>query len=84
MANGAVPERLGKMTLADTDLADDEDRSAFAEISTCCQIMHERAVQLRQPVEVELIKRLGGTEGGAALAQCELLLLASGDLILNQ
>lgn len=61
-----------------------ENGSAFAEISASRYIVHERAVELRQAVEVELIQRLGRAEGGTALAQGELLLLASGDLILNQ
>jgi len=46
--------------------------------------VHERAVELGQALEVELIERLGRAEGGAALAQGELLLLAAGDLALDQ
>jgi hypothetical protein len=42
--------------------------------------MNERAVELGQAVEVELLEGLVGAEAGAAHAEGELLLLAPGDL----
>lgn len=72
------------MTFADANLADDEHGRAFAEIATGRQIVHERAIELGQSFEVELIHRLGRTERGATLTQRELLLLAASDFILNQ
>ena len=41
-------------------------------------------LSLRQALEVELLERLGGAERGAAQPQVELLLLAPGDLVLDQ
>ena len=48
------------------------------------QVVDQRAIELRQALEVELLERLGGAEGGAAQPQGELLLLAPGDLVLDQ
>jgi hypothetical protein len=46
--------------------------------------MHERAVELRQSFEVELLEGLGGAERGPTQAHLELLLLATGDLVLDE
>ena len=57
---------LREMALAGAAGADDEHRGAFSEIAAGGKLVHERAVQLRQPLEVELIECFGGAEGRAA------------------
>jgi hypothetical protein len=75
LADGAMAEGLGEMALADTDLAYDEDRGVLGDIAAGGQIMDQGAIELRQPIEVELIEGLAGAEARAAQPQGELLLL---------
>ena len=84
LTDGAVAERLGEVTFAGAARTNDQDRDALAEITTGGELMDECAIQLRQPFEVELLKRLAGAEARATKAQGELLLLAPGDLILDE
>ena len=46
--------------------------------------MHERAVDVGQPLEVELLEGLGSAKRCSPQAQGELLLLASRDLVLDE
>jgi len=46
--------------------------------------VNERAVDVGQALEVELLEGLGGTEGRPSKAQRELLLLAARDLVLDE
>ena len=79
-----MAEGLRQVDLAGAAGADDEHRGLLVEIAPGGQIVDERAVELRQALEVELLEGLGGAEGGAAQPQRELLLLAPGDLVLDQ
>ncbi len=72
------------MTLAGATRADDQNRSALGEIAAGGQIVDQCAIELRQPVELELIEGLVGAEGGAAQTGGEFLLFAAGHLILDQ
>ena len=72
------------MALAGAAGADDQDRGALGEIAAGGEIVDQRAIELRQPVELELIEGLVGAEGRAAQAGGELLLLAASDLVLDQ
>lgn len=83
-ADGAVPERLGEMTFADTDVTDDEHGSMFGEVAVGGQIVNERAVELRESIEVELLEGLLGAKGSTAQAGSELLLFAARDLVLDE
>src|SRR5262249_30493999 len=71
-------------TLAGAAGADDEDRSALGKIAAGGQFVHESTVELRETFEVELLEGLGGPEGGSPHAHLELLLLAAGDLIVDE
>ena len=79
-----MAERLGEMALAGAAGPDDEHRDAVGEIAPGGELVDEGAVQLRQALEVELLEGLGGAEGGASQSQGELLLLAPGDLVLDE
>jgi hypothetical protein len=46
--------------------------------------VHQGAVELGQPLEVELLQRLGGTELRTAQPRAELLLLAPGNLVADE
>jgi len=52
--------------------------------SNAGELVDERAVQLRPALEVELLEGLGGAEGRSSQSQGELLLLAAGDLVLDE
>src|SRR6185437_15354007 len=52
LADRAVPQSLGEMTFADPDFPDNEYGSALGDVAAGGQIMDERAIELRQPVEV--------------------------------
>src|SRR6266508_170410 len=54
------------------------------EIAAAGKIVDQCAVELGQAVELELIERLVGAEGGTTKPRGELLLLAAGDFILDQ
>ncbi len=83
-ADGAMAKRLREMTLANTDLTDDEHGRMLSEVAVGGKIVDERAVELRQSIEVELLEGLLGAEGRATQARGELLLLTTRDLILNE
>src|SRR4029079_4784541 len=61
------------------DLPDDEYGSALGDVASGGQIMNERAVELGQAIDVELLGGSVGAEARAAHAEGELLLLAPGD-----
>ncbi len=84
LTDRAVTERLGEMTLAGTAGSDDEHGGTFIEVAAGGEFVDERAVELGQAFEVELLEGLGGTEGGAAQTQLELLVLAAGDFVLDE
>jgi hypothetical protein len=75
---------LGEVAFADADLTDDEYGSVFAQVAVGGQIVHERAVELWEPIEVELIEGFVGAKGGAAQAQRELFMFSARDLVLDQ
>ena len=75
---------LSEVALAGTAGPDDEHCEALVEVAAGGELMHERTIQLRQALEVELLKRFAGAKGGTAKPQGELLLLAPGDFILDQ
>src|SRR5579862_1506798 len=79
-----MSEGLGEMAFADADFADDEHGGVLGDVATGCEVMHECAVELRQPIEVELVEGLVGAKGGAAQSQGELLVLAAGDFIVYE
>ena len=79
-----MAEGLGQMALAGAARPDDEHRGALVEVAPGGQIVDQGAIELGQALEVELLERLAGAEGGAAQAQGELLLLAAGDLVLDE
>jgi hypothetical protein len=79
-----VTQGLGEVAFADADLTDDEYGSVFAQVAVGGQIVHERAVELWEPIEVELIERFVGAKGGAAQAQRELLQIARDEVGLWQ
>ena len=70
-----MAEGLYKMALAGSAGTDDQHRGAFVEVAPSGEVMHKRAVQLRQTIELEGIQGLGGPEGGAAQPLGVLLLL---------
>ena len=76
-----MAEGLAEMTFARSAGADDEYRGALGEVAAGGKLVHERAVELRQSFEIELLEGLGGTERGAAQAHLELLLLAAGVIL---
>ena len=84
LAHGAVPERLRQMALAGAAGADDQHRRAFVDVAPGGEVMDQGAVGRGQAVELEAFERLGGAEGRAAQPRAELLLLAPGDLVLDQ
>src|SRR5690606_13017716 len=72
------------MALACTAGSDDEDRGMLMQVAAGSEVVHECAVQPRQPLEVELLEGLGGAELGTPQASGELLLIAPGDLVADQ
>lgn len=83
-ANSAMTKGLGKMTFADANLTDDEYWGVLGQIAVGGQVMDQGTVELRQSIEVELLKGLVAAKGGAAKPQGELLLVASRDFILDE
>ena len=53
-----MTEGLREVTFADADLTDDEYRRVLGQIAVGGQIVDERAVELWQPIEVELLEGL--------------------------
>src|SRR5574337_319447 len=72
------------MALADAAGPDDEHRGLLLQVAPGGQIVDERAVELGQPLELELLQRLGGAELRAAQPHAELLVLAPGDLVADE
>jgi len=71
------------MALAGAVGADDEHGGALGEVSAGGEIVNEGAVDVERAIEVELFQGLGGAKRCASQAQGKLLLLASGDLVLD-
>ena len=72
------------MALAGAVGADDEHGGALGEVSAGGEIVNEGAVDVERAIEVELFQGLGGAKRCASQAQGKLLLLASGDLVLDE
>ena len=79
-----MTQGLGEVTFADADLTDDEHGGMFGQVAIGGEIVDERAVELWEPIEVELMEGFVGAKGGAAQAQGELLVFPARDLILDQ
>ncbi len=71
------------MALAGAAGADDEQGGALGEVSAGGEVVNEGAVDVGRAIEVELFQGLGGAKRCASQAQGKLLLLASGDLVLD-
>ncbi len=72
------------MAFAGAAGTDDQYRCTLAHVAPGREVMQEGAVDVGQALEVELLEGLGGAKRCAAQTQCELLLLASGYLILDE
>jgi hypothetical protein len=79
-----MAKRLREVGFARAAGTDDQHRDVLGEIAAGGELVHERAVELGQALEVELLERLAGAKGGASQPQCELLLLAPRDFILDE
>lgn len=84
LTHGAVSERLRQMAFPGAARADDQHRGALVDVAPGREVMDQGAVGRGQAVELEAFERLGGAEGRTAQPGAELLLLAPGDLVLDQ
>jgi hypothetical protein len=72
------------MALARAAGPDDQHRRLLVQVAPGGQVVHQGPVELGQPLEVELLQRLGGSELRPAQPGAELLLLAPGHLVADQ
>ena len=84
LAHRAVAQGLGEVALADAAGPDQQHRGLLVQVAPGGQVMHQRPVEIGQTPEVELLKRLGGSELRAAQPHVELLALAPGDLVADE
>ncbi len=84
LARCGMPQGLRKVALACAAGPGDEHRNLFFDETAGGQVMDCGAVQSWQAVEVETVERFLVAEVGAPHAQRKFLLVATGDLVMNE
>src|SRR5262249_17441810 len=84
LSDGTVAQNLREMRLADARGSNDEHKRLLVQIAPDGEVGHERTVEPRQPLEVELLEGLGGTELCATQPHREFLVLAPNDLVAHE
>jgi hypothetical protein len=72
------------MALARATRFNNQNWGFLLQIAPRGQIMHERTIQMRQPIKIKLLNRLGRTKLRPTQTCAELLLFASCDLVANK